>query len=129
MSEPRSTDVCLQCGKTRAQVKEPYNSPCATATGYEVVEGLDDWDRHHWRDWSDAELARFGLTPSRFERNRRTDYYALEFEARASHCEREGHHSYPPPAKPPLSHDEMDMYRGAEDYCQVCYEKKGDDHE
>lgn len=124
MTVARPRDVCLQCGKTRTEVKDRYNFPCATATYGEYVEGLDDWPRHHWRDWSDAELKRHGLTESRFEDNRRTDIYDLEFPARSSHCERKGEHTYPRPWHPPMHRDFLEMYWGVEDMCLICYETK-----
>lgn len=72
-------DCCLQCGKSRAQVKDYLDSPCATASGYEVVEGLDDWPRHHWRDWSDRELAGFMVLPEAFHKYRRASFYDFEW--------------------------------------------------
>src|SRR5690606_22983548 len=85
-------DRCLQCGKSREQVKNYFDSPCATASGYEVVEGLDDWERHHWRDWSDAELRRSGIKPEFFNEHRRDDWYDLPYAP----CEHTGRgHSFP----------------------------------
>lgn len=72
-------DTCLQCGKTRAEVRDPYDWPCATATGYEVVETLDEWDRHHWRDWSDKELENAGILPEFFDEHRRDNVYELPY--------------------------------------------------
>lgn len=102
-----SLDTCLQCGQTRAEVKA-NNTYCATVTGYEVVETLDEWDRHHWRDWSDKELERHGLDPSMWDANRRTGIYDLEWPARESHCLLNGHREPNP------------EWFGA-DICPVCY--------
>lgn len=121
MSVPK--DTCLQCGKTREEAKDYWNQPCATATGYEVIEGLDEWDRHHWRDWSDTELKRHGLHPSLWDANRRTDIYNLEFPARESHCIDHGH-TYPKPWHPPMHKWLLDAL--PPDICTVCYETKED---
>lgn len=85
-------DTCLQCGKTREEVKDYYNSPCATASYGETVEGLDDWDRHHWRDWSNKTLLAIGIFPEYFAEYRREDYYALPYAA-CEHTKRG--HAYP----------------------------------
>lgn len=74
-----SVDRCLQCGKSRIEVKDPYNFPCATATGYEVVETLDEWERHHWRDWSDSELKTAGILPEFYDQHRRDSFYDLQY--------------------------------------------------
>lgn len=91
MSEQVPENTCLQCDKTREEVKDYFNSPCATATGYEVVETLDEWDRHHWRDWSAMELNRMGIHASFYENNKRTNIYDLEFVIMQSICLKEGH--------------------------------------
>ena len=75
--EPK--DVCLQCGECRAAVAE-HGYSCATLTGYETVEADETWERHHWRDWSDQELASVGISPHRWGENRRTLWQELEFE-------------------------------------------------
>lgn len=72
-------DRCLQCGKSRRQARDPYDRICATATGYEVVEMLDEWDRHHWRDWSDTELAQVGILPEFYDEHRRDSWYDLPY--------------------------------------------------
>lgn len=82
-------DVCLQCSKTRAETRDPFNAICATASGYEVVETLDEWDRHHWRDWSDSELSYYGILPEYYEEHRRDVIYDLPY-APCEHTER-GH--------------------------------------
>lgn len=130
MAEGHPRDECLQCGQSRAQVKAngPY---CATVTGYEYVETLDEWDRHHWRDWSDAELKRHGLLPEQYDEHRRTNIYDLEFPARAAHCKEHGH-SYPKAWHPPMHRDLLSMYSGMEHVCMCCYETRmgneSDDH-
>lgn len=105
MSE--AIDTCLQCGQSRAEVKA-NDTYCATVTGYETIETLDEWDRHHWRDWSDAELKRHGLDPSKWNAHRRTGIYDLEWPARESHCLRVGH-------------TEPDADWAGVDVCPVCY--------
>lgn len=107
-----AADVCLQCGKSRTAVKDRYNSPCATATGYEVVETQDDWDRHHWRDWSDAELRAQGVHESLWASNRRTDFYSFEYVWRESECIRKGHVVLP-----------YDADFSVPGRCDRCYEK------
>lgn len=74
-------DECLQCGKSRAQVRDWFDSLCATAEGYETVETLDEWPRHHWSDWSDTELTRNGILPRAFEKHRRSSIYDLPYAA------------------------------------------------
>ena len=75
MSEP--IDTCLQCGQTRAQVKAQQTF-CATLTGYEVVEVDQEWDRHHWRDWSNADLRAAGMPEVEWPNYRRASFYAFE---------------------------------------------------
>ena len=111
---------CLQCGQTREQVKR-NDTICATVTGYEVIETLDEWDRHHWRDWSNAEFRRMGIHPSLWEENRRTGIYDLEWAGRTSYCMEHGH-SYPRPWHPPLSKWVLDMH--PPNLCTTCYEER-----
>lgn len=113
MSERR----CLQCGQTREEVKK-YGTFCATLSGYEAVEGQDEWDRHHWRDWSNAELKRFGIHPSLWEANRRTGIYSLEGPIRTSSCMKNGH-TYPKPWHPPMPGWLLDAL--PKDVCTTCY--------
>ena len=90
---------CLQCGKSREQVKDYYDRPCATATGYETVETLDEWDRHHWRDWSDRELEAAGIVPEFYDQHRRDDFYALPYAP----CEHQTQgHTYPTETDPDM---------------------------
>ncbi len=109
-----SADTCLQCGKSREQVKDYYDSPCATATYGETVEGLDDWDRHHWRDWSNKSLLAAGILPEHFEDHRRDDVYSLPYAP----CEHtKWGHRYP-------EQDEPD-FGFTTDRCVHCGETKG----
>lgn len=85
------TDTCLQCGEARAVVKANGYS-CATLTGYETVEADEVWERHHWRDWSDAELQRMGIHPTLWKDNRRTDVQDLHLVHGQSACIRRERH-------------------------------------
>jgi hypothetical protein len=49
-------DACLQCEQTKAQV-QANETICGIEGGYEYIELEAEWPMHHWRDWSDAELA------------------------------------------------------------------------
>lgn len=90
-------DHCLQCGKSREQVRDYFDRPCATATGYETVETLDEWERHHWRDWSDRELDAAGILPEFYDQHRRDDVYALQYAP----CEHQkAGHMYPRDSDP-----------------------------
>lgn len=100
-------DACLQCGESRESVKRNKYF-CATLTGYETVEVQDEWERHHWRDWSDAELRGMGIEPHLWNANRRTHIYNLEFVIAESHCYREGHR-------------EPDPEYSGKDHCPVCW--------
>lgn len=115
---------CLQCGQTKALVKRE-GTYCATVEGYEYVETRDEWERHHWRDWSNTELERHGLHPSLWDENRRTNVYDLEFPARASHCMENGH-TYPKPWHPPMAKWKLDAFPA--DLCMCCYEQTGSQH-
>ena len=88
MNKPK--DTCLQCNQTRAQVKTE-GTYCATVSGYEVVETRDEWDRHHWRDWSDTEFRRMGIKPRFWDEHRRTNIYGLKFVMLESYCDDHGH--------------------------------------
>lgn len=112
---------CLQCGQTKYQVKRERTF-CATVTGHEVVETQDEWSRHHWRDWSDAELTKHGIHPSLWDENRRTNVYDLEFPARVSHCMENGH-THPKPWRPPMAAWKLDAFPA--DLCLVCYTQTG----
>lgn len=118
MSE--SKDTCLQCGRTREEVRWESTS-CGVTSDYDVFDLLDEWDRHHWRDWSDAELAAQGIHPSLWDANRRTGIYDLEWPALASMCIENGHR-YPNPWHPPMHLDALKMF--PPDDCLVCYETR-----
>lgn len=115
MSE--SKDTCLQCGQTRAQAKSE-GLYCVTISGYEVVEAEDEWDRHHWRDWSDTELRRMGVKPRLWDKNRRTNIYDLEGAMRESYCDDHGHIG-PVNPQDPESWD----YGVPEDLCIRCHKR------
>ena len=90
MSAGRAENVCLQCGESRESVRA-NEYICATVSGYEYREVDQEWERHHWRDWSDAELRRLGITEWRWNRARRMLAADLEWERIESICDREGH--------------------------------------
>lgn len=54
--------TCLQCGQTKEEVKA-NNTICGIEGGYEYVELLEEWAKHHWRDWSDKELNSTAVSP------------------------------------------------------------------
>lgn len=61
---------CLHCDQTRAQIKT-NNTICGTETGYEYIELDEEWPRHRWGNWTDKNLAGFGILPDAFDRYRR----------------------------------------------------------
>ena len=69
---------CLQCGETKASIKRKQIVLCGIEEGYEYRELAHEWPHHRWADWTDAEMARFGVKPAAFEKHRRTD--ALTFQ-------------------------------------------------
>lgn len=81
---------CLQCHESKESVKANKYF-CATVSGYEYREVDQEWDKHHWRDWSDAELRSFGIHPDLWDANRRTDHDSLQYVWMESECMREGH--------------------------------------
>lgn len=91
MSMPK--DTCLQCGQTRAQAKieGPY---CVASSGHEAVETEDEWDRHHWRDWSDAEFRHMGINPHLWDEHRRTNIYDLDNVIGESYCDNYTSHKH-----------------------------------
>ena len=115
--EKQPNNVCLQCGQSRVEVRTEKTF-CATVTGYEYVETRDEWSRHHWRDWFDKELDSFGLHPSLWDTNRRTDFYDLEWPARDAHCMTKGH------IYSELTDDNIEVLQGTENICMCCYESK-----
>lgn len=90
MSGYESEDVCLQCGQSRAQVKRDETF-CGIVSGYEYKELEMEWPRHHWRDWSDAELRNMRISEHRWNGARRMLVGDLEWEMIASLCDRDGH--------------------------------------
>lgn len=79
MAEPKALSAsslvdpaCLQCGESRSRV-HAESLFCVTISGGLQPEVDQEWERHRWADWNDAELARFGVKPEAFERHRRTD--------------------------------------------------------
>lgn len=83
-------DVCLQCATSRSAVKAE-GLICGIVEGYEYQELSMEWPRHHWRDWSDAELRRGQISEHRWNRVRRMSFHELDWERIASICDREGH--------------------------------------
>ena len=83
MSEP--VDTCLQCGETRAAVKA-HGYFCATVDYY--GECQDEWPRHRWADWSNAELSRLGILPEFMGLYRRHNIESFRF-IRCDHQGRE----------------------------------------
>lgn len=81
---------CLQCHESKEAVKANKYF-CATMSGYEYREVDQEWEKHHWRDWSDSELKEFGIHPDLWNANRRTDYDSLQYVWMESQCLRKGH--------------------------------------
>jgi len=73
-------DTCLQCEQTRVEVKG-NDTICGIAGGYEYVELVAEWDAHHWRDWSDKELASTAIRPEFYEVYRRVSASYFEWVA------------------------------------------------
>lgn len=71
-----SQDACLQCGESREKI-EKENYFCVTITGYETPEVDDEWEEHHYGDWTDEELTEFRIHPKLWDENRRTEYKTL----------------------------------------------------
>lgn len=67
-------DTCLQCGQTKAEVREK-GTYCALEGGFES----DEWENHHWRDWSDEELSFTGLLPEFFALYRRVSIFDCQW--------------------------------------------------
>ena len=86
MSVPMGS--CLQCGQSREEVRI-NQTICGIEEGYEYRELIAEWPRHHWRDWSDAELRRSGIKPEFFSEYRRWSISSLPYAA-CDHTER-GH--------------------------------------
>jgi len=85
-----AADVCLQCGETRGAVAAE-ELICGIMSGYEQPELEYEFARHHWRDWSNAELRAFGIPEDRFDRYRRLDWQSFRWVLPGIRCELEGH--------------------------------------
>jgi hypothetical protein len=70
--------TCLQCGETKEAAKA-QQLDCAIVGGYEYREVEEEWPRHRWADWTDAELTRQGVRPEAFDRHRRTPVRTFEW--------------------------------------------------
>ena len=70
--------VCLQCEQTPAQIKRDQTI-CGIVSGYEYQELEAEWPRHHWRDWSDKELAT--IKPERRKDYRRARMMDIQYAA------------------------------------------------
>ena len=82
-------NTCLQCEQTRAEVKLDQTI-CGIVGGYEYKELEAEWPRHHWRDWSNAELTTFGILAGHFNEYRRARLVDVQYAP----CEQttRGHH-------------------------------------
>lgn len=81
---------CLQCGETRESLRQNRIVVCGIMSGGETPELAEEFPRHRWADWTDRELASFGVKPEAFDRHRRTD--ALTFQWIACDDTVRGHH-------------------------------------
>lgn len=63
---------CLHCDETKATLRRQGITMCGIEGGYEYRELIEEWPHHRWRDWTDAELDRWGIRPEAFEKHRRT---------------------------------------------------------
>lgn len=81
---------CLQCCEARQAVRA-QGLHCALMSGGEQPEVGDEWERHRWRSWTDAEMESLGIHPDLFETNRRTQVHELVWAVVESQCLREGH--------------------------------------
>ena len=79
---------CLQCEQSREEVRV-NQTICGIEEGYEYKELVVEWPRHHWRDWSDAELKQAGIKPDFFGEYRRWSALCFQYVA-CDHTER-GH--------------------------------------
>jgi hypothetical protein len=64
--------ACLNCGETPTSIKRQRIVLCGSVEGYETPELTEEWPRHRWADWRDADLAGFGVKPEAYDRHRRT---------------------------------------------------------
>lgn len=110
-------DTCLQCEQSREEVSV-NETICGIEEGYEYRELVAEWPRHHWRDWSDAELRRGGIKPEFFDLYRREPISTLQYVA-CDHHERG--HVFP----------KEDAYFGEyllneKNVCMACGKRKGE---
>ena len=75
----KATKTCLQCGETRESLKRDGIVLCGVMSGGEVPELDYEWPRHRWADWTDAQLARFGIKSEAFDRHRRTTAFTMQW--------------------------------------------------
>lgn len=73
-------DTCLQCGQTRTQVKD-NETFCGIVEGYEYPELAAEWPNHHWRDWSNKDLASSCVSPEFWDKYRRASVGSFEWVA------------------------------------------------
>lgn len=85
---PENNLECLQCGQSKAQVKAEQTI-CATEGGYEYLEITNEWPRHRWAPWSDAELTLHGIKAESYAKYRL--WPLLEFEYIACQDRLRGH--------------------------------------
>lgn len=69
---------CLHCGILRGDARR-QRAACEIWGGYEYVELEEEWPRHRWRDWTDADLAASDIRPDAYERHRRDPVRALSW--------------------------------------------------
>lgn len=92
MSRYLPVGTCLQCEQTREEVRRE-GTICGIEDGYEYRELVAEWPRHHWRDWSDAELR--DISEHRRALLRRAPTGEVKWAEIESICDREGHRTPP----------------------------------
>jgi hypothetical protein len=70
-------DTCLQCGKTRSEVREAGTGYCFLESGFEG----DEWDKHRWQDWPEKVIEANGVLPEYWPLYRRVSVYDFEYIA------------------------------------------------
>lgn len=109
---------CLNCGETPSSIKREGIVLCGIVEGYYEPELTEEWPRHHWVDWRDAELARFGVKPEAYDRHRRTR--TLNFQWIACEDTVRGH------VLSDGSDADREMYGAVAGQCIACGKKHGD---